>query len=134
MIWPLNKNCKRGFWGFFCSTLFNMLHLPLFGFHCVLGFWYRTQDSCDFVIGHCRLSNHSGIRVSGWWSESRWFAPGLWFWYIVLLTAIQQRVYIIFVYDTIYDDSNTTLLQSKIPVLLKTQQKAYAHRTGTVFL
>ncbi len=45
-------NCKGGFiWIFFSVLYSTLLHLPPLRFHCVGGYWDRTQDSCDFGIG-----------------------------------------------------------------------------------
>ncbi len=46
------KTGRNNFRIFFMSVLYStLLHLPPLRFHCVVGSWDRTQDSCDFGIG-----------------------------------------------------------------------------------
>ncbi len=49
-----NINSMIEFFNVLYSTL---LHLPPLKFHCVGGYWDRTQDCCDFGIGSQTLYN-----------------------------------------------------------------------------
>jgi hypothetical protein len=51
----LFKNIFLDFWKVLYSTL---LPLPLLRFHCVGGYWDRTQDCCDFNIGSQSYCTH----------------------------------------------------------------------------
>jgi hypothetical protein len=55
------SGCKGEFFWIFSLLYSTLLHLPPLRFHCVGGYWDRTQDSCDFGIGFQRLYPHGYI-------------------------------------------------------------------------
>jgi hypothetical protein len=60
-FWHLKRGtpCRRdnrGIFGFFSYVSYSiLLHLRPLRFHLVGGYWDRTQDFCDFVIGSQKL-------------------------------------------------------------------------------